>query len=190
MRRFTVSVVVLGLILVLAGCAMWSGTINKMLPSNSRPSDLSFASDPVSTEEFNEISADLISSYDREFPHIERFREAGILTYQGPQTCLTCHDKTSYTEIATREEKSESLMRNLTTSSHYRFYTIEHPNVYGFNGKLADNFRMGKINRPCPKPGSFAMTAWAAPVILENGDTLSEGCGQCHLATNQFPRMK
>jgi hypothetical protein len=40
---------------------------------------------------------------------------------------------------------------------------------------------MGKINRPCPKPGSFAMTAWATYVYLENGDTLSEGCGQCHI---------
>jgi len=40
---------------------------------------------------------------------------------------------------------------------------------------------MGKINRPCPKPGSFAMTAWAEIVVTEKGDTLSEGCGQCHI---------
>ncbi|MCK5127244.1 MAG: nitrite reductase [candidate division Zixibacteria bacterium] len=181
MSRLSAILIITGLVLAISGCSMWSGTINKMLPAHNRPEKVSFVSDTISADGFTRIAEELLSSYDRKFPHVDRFREAGILSYQGPQTCLKCHDKISYTEIATGEEKSEDLMRNLTTSSHYRFYTTEHPNVYGFNGQLADNFRMGKINRPCPKPGSFAMTAWAAPVILENGDTLSEGCGQCHI---------
>ncbi|MFC2090947.1 cytochrome c3 family protein, partial [Bacteroidota bacterium] len=73
------------------------------------------------------------------------------------------------------------LMENLLGSSHYSFHTKVHKNVYGFNGEAADDFRMGKINRPCPKPGSFAMTAWAEIVVTDHGDTLSEGCGQCHI---------
>ncbi len=38
-------------------------------------------------------------------------------------------------------------MDNLTGSAHYRFFTTDHDNVWGFNGKLADNFATGKINR-------------------------------------------
>ena len=72
-------------------------------------------------------------------------------------------------------------MGNLTDSAHYRFFSKGHPNVWGFNGESADGFAMGKINRPCPKPGSFAMTAWAELVVTADGDTLSEGCGQCHI---------
>ncbi|MFH2056498.1 MAG: nitrite reductase, partial [bacterium] len=113
--------------------------------------------------------------------HIARFRENEILGYEGPKTCLTCHAEISVTDAQSGDSLTVDLMDNLLTSAHYRFYTSQHPNVYGFNGELADNFRMGKINRPCPKPGSFAMTAWAALVELDNGDTLSEGCGQCHI---------
>jgi hypothetical protein len=169
------------LVLFLGGCAMWSETINRMMPSGNRPGDVSFVSETITPEQLDQISAELNAAYSREFNHIERFREAGILSYEGPSTCLSCHKDVTYEDLATGETKSEDLMRNVTTSVHYRFYSTDHPNVYGFNGQLADEFRMGKINRPCPKPGSFAMTAWAAPVVLPSGDTLSEGCGQCHI---------
>ena len=181
MKRVIVTVLVIGVVLVVGGFALWSDMINKMLPSVSRPGDVTFVSDTLSADQISQVGAKLSAAYGQEFPHIERFRQAGITTYEGPGTCLTCHEKITYEEIATGETKSEDLIRNLTTSVHYRFYSTKHPNVYGFNGKLADDFRMGKINRPCPMPGSFAMTAWAAPVILESGDTLSEGCGQCHI---------
>jgi len=166
---------------VLTGCDLWSGAINKMLPSVSRPTDVTFATETVTPEEFDQIAAELKATYGRDFSHVEVWRDSGIFSYEGPKTCLSCHEEIEYTDAVTGEQKTDDLMHNLTTSAHYRFYTTKHPNVYGFNGKLADDFRMGKINRPCPKPGSFAMTAWAAPVILENGDTLSEGCGQCHI---------
>ncbi len=169
------------MIAALAGCGMWSGMINKMLPSDSRPTKVTFPVERVTTEEFAAIADELTAADDTDFPHIERFRDAGILSYEGPQTCLQCHKEIEIEEIKTGKKKRVDLMKNLLTSAHYRFYTTKHPNVWGFNGKLADNFKMGKINRPCPKPGSFAMTAWAAPVILKNGDTLSEGCGQCHI---------
>ena len=181
MKQLSTLILAITLALFVSGCDIWSGVINKMLPADSRPGIIAFSSDSISTEEFDRISDELTASFGREFSHVKLFSEAGITSYNGPGTCLSGHDEITYTEIISGEEKREDLMSNLTSSSHYRFYSTEHPNVYGFNGKLADNFRMGKINRPCPKPGSFAMSAWAAPVILESGDTLSEGCGQCHI---------
>ena len=151
------------------------------MPGGNRPADVTCKSEKITAEDYDRIATELMATHDHSFSHIESFRESGILTYQGPETCLQCHEDIEYTNAVTGEKERTDLMRNVTTSVHYRFYSTGHPNVYGFNGKLTDDFRMGKINRPCPKPGSFAMTAWAAPVVLENGDTLSEGCGQCHI---------
>ncbi|OQY28492.1 MAG: hypothetical protein B6244_07005 [Candidatus Cloacimonetes bacterium 4572_55] len=180
MRHLGESLLIFVLLVALLnlGC---SSFINKMLPSDSRPDQIDFEVVAVSNDEFDKIANELASRYDGSFDHIERFREQGILSYEGPKTCLQCHREISITDAATGEEKTVGLMKNLTTSAHYRFYTEEHPNVYGFNGKLADNFKMGKINRPCPKPGSFAMTAWAELAETKEGHTLSEGCGQCHI---------
>lgn len=169
------------LLALVAGCSMWSGTINKMLPSVSRPAAVRFDSTSVSLNEIEQFARELEARYKLDLPHAQKFIASGITKYEGPKTCLRCHEKITYTELSTGEKKSVDLMHNLTTSAHYRYYTSIHANVYGFNGKAANNFRMGKINRPCPKPGSFAMTAWAMPVFLPSGDTLSEGCGQCHI---------
>jgi hypothetical protein len=163
------------------GYAILPTAINLMMPSENQPVEIQFTSERITPDEFERLAVELRTTYKRDFPHIERFRDAGVFVYEGPVTCISCHEEISFEEIETGKQKTVDLMRNLTTSVHYRFYSAEHPNVYGFNGKLADDFRMGKINRPCPKPGSFAMTAWAEPVALENGDTLSEGCGQCHI---------
>jgi hypothetical protein len=161
--------------------SFWSHLINLMLPADSRPGEIAFAAESVIPSEFDQIGERVASQNRQEFKHIQRFKEANILSYEGPSTCLKCHQKISVKDAATGGEKQIDLMENVTTSAHYRFYTSKHPNVYGFNGKLADNFAMGKINRPCPKPGSFAMTAWAEQIITTKGDTLSEGCGQCHM---------
>ncbi len=165
----------------LSGCNMWSGMINQMMPDINQPGEVNFDSDTLTADQFEITASELNQNYTDSFNHIKRFKENNILSYNGPQTCLGCHQEIEYKDLQSGETKKVDLMTNLTTSSHYRFYTTEHPNVYGFNGELADNFRMGKINRPCPKPGSFAMTAWAAQIVLESGDTLSEGCGQCHI---------
>lgn len=161
----------------------WSNIINWMLPADSRPAKISFKTQKVTPEEFEQIAADVKNSHEGTFNHIDRFRDEKILAYEGPKTCLKCHENIEVTDVKTEEKKTVNLMANLLSSSHYRFFTTSHKNVYGFNGKLADNFPMGKIDRPCPKPGSFAMTAWAELVITEKGDTLSEGCGQCHIGS-------
>ncbi len=181
MKAVVVPLLIVAVIGLIIGCDIWSEGINIMLPAGNRPGDVIFESEAITAEQFKTLADILDSTYVQEFPHLKRFLDSGIFAYSGPGTCLACHNEIEIEDATTGELKKVDLMNNLTTSAHYRFYTAKHPNVFGFNGKLADNFRMGKINRPCPKPGSFAMTAWAAPVILESGDTLSEGCGQCHI---------
>jgi len=175
-------VILTGILLVLV-VVFWSHMINWMLPPDSRPADIGFPEQIISLNDFEAAAAILestASGASGEFQHIERFREAGILAYEGPPTCLGCHEEIKLKSLM-GGEMSVDLMDNVTDSVHYRFFSKAHPNVYGFNGKLADNFPMGKVNRPCPKPGSFAMTAWAELVVTQAGDTLSEGCGQCHI---------
>jgi hypothetical protein len=172
--------------------AFWSHVINLMLPGDSRPGRVAFAADRATAEQFEAIAAELTEQTGgagsapagrpwTNFPHVERFRKAGIFSYEGPKTCLRCHQRISVKDPTTRGVRKVDLMENLLGSAHYRFFTKEHPNVYGFNGVLADNFPMGKIDRPCPKPGSFAMTSWVTLVELKDGRTYSEGCGQCHI---------
>ena len=151
------------------------------MPPDSRPYTIEFVHNKISLEEFRAVSEKLRNEFHRDFSHIDIFEKKGILGYEGPDTCLGCHEKLNYKDALTGEKKIVDLMENLTTSAHYRFFTVKHPNVYGFNGELADDFPMGKINRPCPKPGSFAMTAWAEKIVTKDGKELSEGCGQCHI---------
>jgi hypothetical protein len=177
--------IVLSLVLIL-GLAMvlgWSRMINLMLPADSRPASVAFPAGTAgpqalqtALDRLEKNHADQFAGFD----HIAHFEEAGITSYAGPATCLGCHEQLTY-EDQEGAAHTVDLMDNLTNSVHYRFFAKSHPNVYGFNGELADNFAMGKINRPCPKPGSFAMTAWAEIVVTTAGDTLSEGCGQCHI---------
>lgn len=176
--------VIIGAVIVLAfvGYLVWPHLINSMLPADSRPGKITFEVKPVSDAEFEEMALDVQKSHPEiDFFHIDKFRAAGIRSYEGPKTCLTCHQTVQLGDIHSGKTKSVDLMDNLLSSVHYRFFTMKHDNVYGFNGELADDFPMGKIDRPCPKPGSFAFTAWAELVVNEYGDTLSEGCGQCHI---------
>jgi hypothetical protein len=177
-----VSGVLLALFLVLLiGYAAWPTLLNVMLPADSRPAEIVFAVESVTDEGFEQIAADLRRGYSERFDHLDRFRKAGIRSYEGPKTCLRCHESIQIEDALSGEVKTVDLMENLTTSAHYRFFSNKHPNVYGFNGELADDFPMGKIDRPCPKPGSFSFTAWAETVELKDGRVLSEGCGQCHI---------
>ncbi len=171
------------LLLVVAGILyiFWPQLILAMLPPDSRPGRVVFPVERVTTADASQIAAELVRDYGTAFSHIDHFREAGILAYKGPETCLNCHEQITVMDRETGHARLVDLMDNLLSSAHYRFYTTKHPEVYGFNGELADDFPMGKINRPCPKPGSFAMTAWAELVVTDRGDTLSEGCGQCHI---------
>ncbi|MDY6932890.1 MAG: cytochrome c3 family protein [Spirochaetota bacterium] len=185
MEKRQLLLMLLGLLLLVffIGYRAWSHMINIMMPADSRPGEIVFTVDRITPEEFSAISKKISKEYSEELKHIEIFEAEGILEYEGPETCLRCHREIKVVDAHTGKERKEDLMENLTSSAHYRFFTTRHPNVYGFNGKLADNFPMGKINRPCPKPGSFAMTAWAELITTKEGKTLSEGCGQCHIGS-------
>lgn len=181
MRHLKLVLPPLVLLLIIVAYSFWSQIINLMLPPDSRPARIEFPAERVTAEEFETISEQLAEQYPITFNHIERFSGAGVFSYEGPKTCLKCHGVIKVKDAVTGKEKKVPLMNNLLRSAHYRFFTRKHPNVYGFNGKLADNFPMGKIDRPCPKPGSFAMTAWTELVTTQDGREYSEGCGQCHI---------
>lgn len=181
MGKIVLIIATLVVLFVVLIYGMWSEIIQLMMPADTRPGNIQFVVERVTSQEFKTLSLQFVREFPGEFKHVKRFREEGIFAYEGPQTCLQCHSKIAVKDAASGEEKLVDLMTNLTSSVHYRFFSNRHPNVYGFNGELADNFPMGKIDRPCPKPGSFAMTAWAELIITEKGDTLSEGCGQCHI---------
>ncbi len=180
-RRRRYLILVSLILVVLLASWRWSQLINAMLPAGNRPAAMDFPVQEQDQEAFAATADNLRQTFaEADFEHIQRFEEAGITAYRGPRTCLRCHEKMTVAG-PDGQPQTVDLMENLTSSAHYRFFTMEHPNVWGFNGKKADNFPMGKLNRPCPKPGSFAMTAWAEFVITQAGDTLSEGCGQCHI---------
>ncbi len=111
--------------------------------------------------------------------HIERFREAGIREYRGPETCLQCHEK-----IRVKDGQGGfqlvDMRRNLEQSVHFTLNHFDGFSTWGFNGQLVKGIPLGKIDRACGIPGSFTWTGWATLVKTKTGETRSDGCGQCH----------
>ena len=103
----------------------WSSIINLMMPADSRPGKIGFKSETVNVSELKKIEDELIKTFDMEFPHVERFLEAGINSYAGPQTCLQCHNKITVSDVITNEEREVELLDNLLKSSHYRFFSTK-----------------------------------------------------------------
>lgn len=132
------------------------------------------------------------------YPHIGYFREAGIRRYEGPQTCLTCHETLKVTDEQGKIRKVKTL-DDVVHSVHYRFQSAESGfTTYGFdgrqvNGKGTQPIPVGKINRACGVPGSFTWTGWADLVKSKPAhgggavELRSEGCGQCHIGGGYHP---
>ena len=158
----------------------WPRLINLVMPSDSRPGRIRFQIERTDAEGLDRLAASLKASFGRAFKHAGFFKKSGVFSYEGPSTCLGCHPRLKIKDSDGKVREMD-LIKNLLDSSHYAFFTRIHPNVYGFNGEVADDFPMGKIDRPCPKPGSFAFTAWAEKVDTREGRHYSEGCGQCHV---------
>jgi hypothetical protein len=172
------------LLIVAVGVLAWwqrSSLLNLMLPADSRPEAITFAVETLTPAAFEQTATALTAQYGEDLGHIERFREAGILAYEGPKTCLGCHQTIKVTDPDSGAEQEVDTLENLLDSVHYRFFSDHHTRVFGMRGGTPDGMPMGKINRMCPKPGSAAMTAWAEVVKLDDGRELSEGCGQCHI---------
>ncbi len=133
-----------------------------------------------------------------EYSHIKYFREAGIRQYNGPSTCLKCHENIKV-HTNNGEEKSVNTMDDVLGSVHFMFQrTAPGFTTYGYDGREvnAEGTRpipVGKIDRACGIPGSFSWTGWAVLVKSKpknkNGETemRSEGCGQCHIGGNYQP---
>jgi hypothetical protein len=101
-------------------------------------------------EVYRAVTANLagqVPSFSRKagLQHIERFREAGIREYRGPETCLECHrtirvrdGKGGYAKVDLRENVQQCSLR----PEQVRGF-----NTYGFNGRRS-RILMGKIDRP------------------------------------------
>ncbi len=145
---------------------------------------------------------------DTAYPHIKYFREAGIRTYEGPATCLTCHE-TMQVKHADGSLSTVDTLENIVNTVHFKFQSTVAGgfSTYGYDGRLVNapdqrQIPVGKVNRACGIPGSFSWTGWAAlvesrPHADPNTDPAqipadqvvvrSEGCGQCHIGGNYHP---
>ncbi len=129
-----------------------------------------------------------VRSFDRRlgFAHVDRFRKAGIRSYEGPKTCLRCHS-TIRIKDGRGGYHTASLRDNVEKSVHFGLNRMSGFNTYGFDGKLVRGIPMGKIDRACGIPGSFTWTGWATLVKTKKGDLRSDGCGQCHAGGQYGP---
>ncbi len=133
---------------------------------------------------------------DTEPRHIKYFRNAGIRRYEGPKTCLQCHEI-----IVVKHPDGRRLQVNtlddLVNSVHFRFQSSSGGfSTYGYDGRRVNEglrqIPIGKINRACGIPGSFSWTGWAVlvesrPEHAQAPALRSEGCGQCHIGGNYQP---
>jgi hypothetical protein len=126
------------------------------------------------------------------FHHIERFREAGIMQYEGPKTCLQCHEEMTVTWPD--GVRAVDTIEDVIDTSHFRSF---HPgnglSTYGFDGRNVNGeaggppIPAGKIGRAWGVTGTFTWTGWAQLIRTKpesaGGETVirSEGCGQCHI---------
>ena len=197
---------VLGMLALLAAVAglYWPHLINLMMPTEYRPESIAFPVERVDDSTFDAYARDLIARYDEpavvmlsdpalvsaerrsSMNHIRRFREAGIRSYEGPQTCTGCHEQISISDGAGGYEQVD-LRDNLTTTAHFTFAPNTGFSTYGFNGERVENFPLGKLDRACGITGTFTWTGWAVTVENAEGEQFSEGCGQCHIVGQYGP---
>jgi len=129
--------------------------------------------------------------------HIAYFRDAGILRYEGPATCLACHRKIEVRDAQGRVRRVDTL-DDVVNTMHFKFQAMAGGfTTVGYNGREVNAkgrpIPVGKIDRACGIPGSFSWTGWAALVktkpAAKGGATVmrSEGCGQCHIGGNTHP---
>ncbi|QIK37931.1 nitrite reductase [Caldichromatium japonicum] len=133
---------------------------------------------------------------DSEPRHIKYFRNAGIRRYEGPKTCLQCHQTIAIEHPDGMHSQVETL-EDVVNSVHFRFQSSSGGfSTYGYDGRQVNagprKIAVGKINRACGIPGSFSWTGWAVLITSRPehaaGPILrSEGCGQCHIGGNYQP---
>ncbi|HRS94342.1 MAG TPA: nitrite reductase [Candidatus Latescibacteria bacterium] len=132
-----------------------------------------------------------------EFAHIRYFRDAGIRRYEGPKTCIRCHETIDVRKPDGTIQKVKTIPDVLNTI-HYKFQSMDGGfTTYGYDGRQVNTgtrgIPVGKIDRACGVPGSFSWTGWAALIETKpahaGGEVVlrSEGCGQCHIGGGYHP---
>jgi hypothetical protein len=182
----------------------WPHLVNRMMPWDVRPGKIAFPVENVSAQQFEVLAQELLAQTVRSagesslkltlassekssgYGHINRFREAGVRSYNGPSTCMQCHESISLPD-GKGGYRQENLRDNLSHSVHFTFAPMQGFNTYGYNGEKVENFPLGKMDRACGITGTFTWTGWAALIPTTHGDTLSEGCGQCHIVSQHGP---
>lgn len=133
--------------------------------------------------------------------HIKYFRAAGIRRYEGPATCLQCHQTISV-HHGHGEVTTVDTLEDIVNSVHFKFQSAGGGfSTFGYDGRQVNagphKIPVGKIDRACGIPGSFTWTGWAALVTSRPAhlaehpegpiEIRSEGCGQCHIGGNYQP---
>ncbi len=192
-------------LVVVIGTNIRSHLINLVaVPWQNRPAPIKFAVETLTDEQFEQTAVDLAARYGADkiktvlggqvqsyedaagFDHIDRFRKAGIRSYEGPETCLGCHQSVSVPD-GNGHWRTESLKDNILGTVHFSFNVKQGFSTWGFNGEKVENLPLGKIDRACGIPGSFTWTGWAALIEAKDGQVYSEGCGQCHIGGQYGP---
>ncbi len=192
------------ILVLLAMAASWSTLINLMMPYAYRPGPIAFDVEEVDQEMFDAYAFELMDRYDdsgllalaqvappaaerrSRLQHIRRFREAGIRRYEGPSTCLQCHQTIAVPDGQGGMHQVD-LRDDVTATSHFTFAPKTGFSTFGFNGEPVENFPMGKIDRACGITGTFTWTGWAVEITNAHGEEYSEGCGQCHIVGQYGP---
>lgn len=133
-----------------------------------------------------------------QYPHIAYFRKSGVRQYEGPSTCLKCHDTIGvHTKLG--DKLVVKTLDDVIDSVHFKFQqTSAGFTTFGYDGREVNGegnrpIPVGKIDRACGIPGSFSWTGWATLVNTKpaaaGGETVvrSEGCGQCHIGGGYHP---
>lgn len=192
------------LLLVVGVSIFWSQLVNLVMPYEHRPEAINFPVEQVDDSIFDAYSRELIARYnDSTVPllsvlalesaerssnlaHIRRFRKAGINSYEGPETCISCHEQIRVSD-GNSGYQDVDLRDNLTNSTHFTFAPMTGFSTYGFNGERVVNFPLGKLDRACGVTGTFTWTGWAVTIENAHGEEFSEGCGQCHIVGQYGP---
>lgn len=145
--------------------------------------------DPSLKRERERLRAKKKSSRKEGYSHIGYFRDAGIRQYEGPKTCLRCHESMKV-KYPGDEIKEVDTRVDVMTSAHFQLFKMDKGfSTVGYDGRQVNEkgrkIPVGKIDRACGIPGSFTWTGWAtlAEATPTHGEpfTMSEGCGQCHI---------
>jgi len=184
--------------------AAWPRLVYLILPYDLRPERINYIVETVDDSQFEFLAKHLVEKMADStdailaskgirspeiksgMSHIDRFRKAGIRSYEGPATCQKCHETVHFRDQAGKWQE-EDLRKNLTRTSHFTFAPMTGFSTFGFNGQQVENFPLGKMDRACGVTGTFTWTGWAVQVKAKNGETYSEGCGQCHIGGQYGP---